>query len=176
MYENVSEKDAFQGVYKQYFSLIFRVVYVIVRDQEASEELCQEAFIRYYKHMDKIAKEIEKYWLIRVAKNLAINYAKRKEREYRAYDKVLRQPLSPAERTGEANLIREELSQEMLVAISQLPARLRETLVLKLYADLSYKEIGSVLGISDTAIKARMYRARIKLASILQSRGVSNDI
>lgn len=158
----------FREVYEAVFPIIIRVVYRITNDLESAEEICQEAFIRYYTRMDQFPDADQaKYWLIRVSKNLALNSAKRSGRERRAYDRVGHEPKRvPTE--GEQHVLREESQQQVLEALELLPEKLKTVLVMKEYGGLSYRDIAKSLGISEGNVKVRVFRARQRLASLLK--------
>ena len=157
----------FQRLYDSTFQILLRVAYRITNSWEAAEDLCQESFFRLYeKNMVFPNKEEAKYWLIRVVKNAALNYAKRKERERKAYQRAFRED-HRQEETGEGLLVKKETSEEVKSALEKLPDNLRMVLILKEYADMNYKEIGKVLGISEGNVKVRVFRARERLASLL---------
>ena len=157
----------FQRLYESVFPILFRVAYRIVSSEEAAEDLCQETFFRLYeKKMVFPNPEEAKYWLIRVVKNAALNYAKRKLRERKAYQKAFRED-TRVEETGENVLLKKESRKEILEALEKLPENLRIVLILKEYAELNYKEIGRALGISEGNVKVRVFRARERLAGLL---------
>jgi RNA polymerase sigma-70 factor (ECF subfamily) len=150
------------------FSILFRVAYRIVNSEETAEDLCQDAFFRLCeKNMDFPTLDDAKYWLIRVVKNAALNYAKRKDREKKAYQKAFHEDVR-SEETGETAVIKEETKTEIQEALKKLPENLYIVLILKEYAELNYKEIGRALGISEGNVKVRVFRARERLARLLQ--------
>ncbi|MDR0313484.1 MAG: RNA polymerase sigma factor [Treponema sp.] len=157
----------FRKLYETVFPILFRVAYRIAGSEEAAEDLCQETFFRLYeKKMVFPNPEEAKYWLIRVVKNASLNYAKRKMREKKAYQKAFREDVRKEE-TGENLLLKKESREEILKALEQLPENLRYVLILKEYAELNYKEIGRVLGISEGNVKVRVFRARERLAGLI---------
>jgi len=157
----------FQRLYDSTFQILLRVAYRITNNWEAAEDICQESFFRLYeKNMVFPNKEEAKYWLIRVVKNAALNYAKRKARERLVYQRAFRED-HRQEETGEGLLVKKETSEEVKKALEELPDNLRMVLILKEYADMNYKEIGKVLGISEGNVKVRVFRARERLASLL---------
>jgi len=159
---------AFRRLYDSAFPVLFRVALRITNSSEAAEDLCQESFFRLYeKNMVFPNPEEAKYWLIRVVKNASLNYAKRKERERKAYQKAFREDDRRVE-TGEGLLVIKETTEEIKEALDKLPENLRMVLVFKEYADMNYKEIGRVLGISEGNVKVRVFRARERLAALLQ--------
>ena len=165
------EEARFYRVYKEVFPIIARVTARITNSQEAAEEVCHEAFIRYYHRLDQIPDEAQaKYWLIRVSKNLSLNYIKRKKREKRAYERLLKEPRRE-EKSGETLVIRREMKKEVKAALEKIPEKYRVVLVMKEYGDLSYREIGEALGLSEGNVKVRAFRGREKLAALLQEGG-----
>jgi len=161
----------FKRLYDSAFPILFRVAYRVTNSAEAAEDLCQESFFRLYeKNMVFPNPEEAKYWLIRVVKNAALNYAKRKDRERKAYQRAFKEDTRQVE-TGESALVKKEASEEIKKALEKLPENLRMVLIFKEYADMNYKEIGRVLGISEGNVKVRVFRARERLAVILEEQG-----
>ena len=159
----------FRRLYETVFPILFRVAYRITSSEEAAEDLCQEAFFRLHeKNMIFPNPEEAKYWLIRVVKNAALNYAKRKVREQKAYRRALREDVR-TEETGENILVKKETREEIREALEKLPENLRIVMILKEYGELNYKEIGRSLGISEGNVKVRVFRARERLAGLLKS-------
>ncbi|MDR0442719.1 MAG: RNA polymerase sigma factor [Treponema sp.] len=160
--------EEFRRLYDAVFPVLFRVAYRIANSKEAAEDLCQESFFRLYeKNMVFPNPEEAKYWLIRVVKNASLNYAKRKERERKAYQKAFRED-TRQEETGEGLLVKKETQVEVQLALDKLPENLRMALILKEYTEMNYKEIGNVLGISEGNVKVRVFRARERLAALLK--------
>ncbi len=158
----------FELAYKEFYPVLIRVAYRITGSMEVSEDLCQEAFVRYYERMDKIpAGEQSKFWMIRVVKNLAYNHEKRKGRERNAYQKHYHEPKAEIVNDGEKNLMEDEAKKLVQEALMKLPYKMRVVLSLKEYAGLNYKQIGEILKISEGNVKIRVFRARQKLSEIL---------
>jgi RNA polymerase sigma-70 factor (ECF subfamily) len=158
----------FRKLYEAVFPILFRVAYRIAVNEEAAEDLCQEAFFRLHeKKMVFPSLDDAKYWLIRVVKNASLNYAKRKDRERQVYQKAFREERRLDE-SGEDLLIKKETREEVKSALLGLPESLRTVLILKEYAELNYKEIGKMLGISEGNVKVRVFRARERLSAVLE--------
>jgi RNA polymerase sigma factor (sigma-70 family) len=163
-----SRADIFQLVYEHVYPIIFRITCRIAGREDVAEELCQEAFIKYYERIETFPDvDQAKYWLIRVAKNLALNTAKRSGRERRAYERVYHEP-QRSSRSGEDEVLRKESEREVQAALSRLPEKMRIVLVLKEYGQLNYREIGSILGITEGNVKVRVFRARERLLELLE--------
>jgi RNA polymerase sigma-70 factor (ECF subfamily) len=129
-----------------------------------AEELCQETFIKYLERKEPFPREEEaRFWVFRVAKNLALNHVKRMGREQNAFERNYHEPVILQE-SGEDAYIKKESIRQVLEALNRLPKNLREVLVLKEYGELNYREIASILLISEANVKVRVYRARERLA------------
>lgn len=167
-----SDEQAFSEVYGRSFPILLKIAYHITVDRDAAEDICQEAFIRFYNRAVPFPSEDQAvYWLIRVAKNLAFNYRKRKAREFRAVEKARWEP-ERVEASGEDLLIEEETVRIVREALEKLPEKLRSVLVLKEYAGLTYQEIGNILRISEGNVKVRVHRARVQLESMIRGEDV----
>lgn len=147
--------------------LLFKVSFRIVNDEEAAEDLIHDSFIKMSeKALVFPSIDDAKYWLIRVVKNASLNYAKRKTREKRAYEKALHEDKRKME-TGEETLLKDESINKAKEALQKLPENMRTVLILREYAELNYKEIGRVLGITEGNVKVRIFRAREQLAKLI---------
>ena len=158
---------SFDVVYETLFPVIYRVSLRVTGDREIAEDLCHEAFIKLMQRSDLLPDlEQSKYWLIRVVKNLSLNYEKRKTREKAAYTRLTRMNAGVAE-SSEKQIMRKETREDVQNALDALPYNLRAPLVFREYGDLSYREIGAILGISESNVKVRIFRARERLEKAL---------
>jgi len=164
--------ESFEKVYQTVYPILIRVTYHITGDLAIAEDLCQEAFIRYYQREAPFPNlDQAKYWLIRVVKNLAFNHEKRKGRERRAHDRVLKEPQREVE-SGETEVIRKETYEIVKSALYKLPYKLRTVLVLREYGGLNYKEIAAILKITEGNVKVRVFRAREQLSKLIDEEEV----
>jgi len=170
MHEGKISHETFNRAYTELYPVIFRVAYRIVGDATMAEDMCQEAFIKYYQREEDLPDLNQtKYWLIRVVKNISLNHEKRKSRERVAVDKIKKAPQKKVD-TGEDIYLKDETKSEIQKALQSLAYKFRVVLVLKEYAKMNYKEIGDVLGISEGNVKVRVFRAREKLAALLKEK------
>lgn len=161
-------ENDFDGVYTEYYPVIYRVAVKVVGDAHAAEELCQEAFLRYFERMDRLPKNREAlYWLIRVVKNLAYNHEKRQGRKRTAYERFQQESPYSEENRGEQEVMAGQTVELVRKALLQLPSKLRIPLVLKEYAGFNYDEIAKTMKISVGNVKVRVHRARQKMAQQL---------
>ena len=169
--EHLAEEQ-FRELYEEVFPLLIRVAYNITGSMSVSEDLCQEAFIKYINRGAPLpSKDQTRYWLIRVVKNLCFNHEKRKARERKAYHRVLNEPAKTSV-SGEDEYLKKETNEIVRIALTKIPKKLRSALVLREYGELSYREIGEILHISEGNVKVRVFRARSFLENLLDKEGL----
>ncbi|MBO7429753.1 MAG: RNA polymerase sigma factor [Spirochaetia bacterium] len=165
--DDKARRDLFEKIYKEVFPVVFKVSYHITKDQDAAQDVCQEAFIKLYDLVDTFpGVEDSKFWLIRVVKNKSFNYLEHEKVKKRAFDKMKHMP-SFTDDTGEKQLLKKDAIEKVNKALEQLPENLKAPLVLREFGGLNYKEIASTLGISESNVKVRIFRAREALGKLL---------
>ena len=96
----------FKKIYDATMQLLYKISYRVVNDEEAAEDLVHDSLIKMNeKELVFPSLDDAKYWLIRVVKNASLNYAKRKTRERKAYERALREDTRKAE-SGETELLK----------------------------------------------------------------------
>jgi len=164
-----ADEQAFSEFFAEFYSQLLRIAWGICGSSEIAEELCQEAFLRYYERRRQLPRGIEaRYWLIRVVKNLAINHEMRARRERKAYRGVASRPIRESLNQGEIAVLSDESLRSVREALLKVPYKLRVALILKEYAGYSYSIIARVLNITENNVKLRIFRARKHLLKYLQ--------
>ncbi len=172
MVDGGDDVSQFNAVYRQVFPVLIKVVYHIVGSMDVAEDICQEAFIRFYKSNIRFSSDDDKrYWLIRVAKNLSFNFYKRRERESRAVVKLENESRT-FDDGGIDVVFRNETEEIVKKALDAVPQKLRSVLILKEYGGLTYKEIAKILHISENNVKIRAFRARNILEKMIDKEDV----
>jgi len=162
---------AFKALYDETFMILFRVARRIVNSDEAAEDIVHDSYIKAVERWNIFpTRDDAKYWLIRVVKNNALNWVKRKGREQKVYQRYLKD-MDAASESPEDEIVKKETSDDMRRYLDKLPEKSRTVLVLKEYGLLNYKEIGRVLGIAEGNVKVRVFRAREALAAIMREDG-----
>lgn len=164
---NCADPQDFRKIYDATMELLFKVSFRIVNDEEAAEDLVHDSYIKANeKALVFPSLDDAKFWLIRVVKNASLNYAKRKVREAKAYHKALYEGRQHME-SGETELLKSETVKSAKEALDKLPPKSKEVLILREYGDMNYKDIGKVLGISESNVKVRIFRAREQLQKLI---------
>lgn len=71
------DEEAFEILYDEFHKIVFYVIYQIVKDSEIAKDLVQETFFTVYNKIEQFDGGNIKYWILQIAKNLAINYYNR---------------------------------------------------------------------------------------------------
>jgi RNA polymerase sigma-70 factor (ECF subfamily) len=146
-------RTAFHDLYEAHAGDVHRFARFLTASDDAAAEITSETFLRAWVGRDRIRVQTAKGYLLAIARNLAHDRGRFASRWPAA--EVPDQPVAP---NAEARI---EL-RRTLDAIRALPIEYREPLMLAAIG-VDYEEIGRVLGISLSAVKVRVHRARLKL-------------
>lgn len=168
------DADAFQALVETYSPRIYNLALKMLGDPSLAEDILQETFINAYRAIDRFeGRSHVSTWLYRIAHN-AVLMRLRKEKNIPPLDSleddVDTEALSVVGRgdeTPERHLLEAELAQKMDEALNNLSQALREVFILRDIEGLSTAETAEVLGLSETAVKSRLHRARMSLRAQL---------
>jgi RNA polymerase sigma-70 factor, ECF subfamily len=166
------DQVAFSALVEHYQRRVFRMAKQITQNEEDAEDVLQETFLKAYSHLEDFQGNSKFYtWLVRIA----VNEALMKLRKRRS-DKTV--PLDDPIDTGEDVVVREiavweddpeqrysreELGGILDDAIQGLKPAYRTVFVLRDIEELSIEETAEALGLSISAVKSRLLRARLQL-------------
>ena len=144
--------------------------YALTRDADAADDLVQETFLRLVKeHAAGREPENVTAWLYRVCSNLATS---RGRRGVVARKFLERRPAEETEVAAEIEILRHELSETLLAALTILPDDQRSALVMAAQG-FSGRAIADALGRTETSTRTMMFRARERLRTFLVAEGVA---
>ena len=152
---------AFERLYEQYHAPILNYLHRMVSDRALAEDLTQDTFEKAYKALPSTRPDLAfKAWLYRIATNTAISNGRRKRI-------VKWLPFAPgfdppADADIESSVTRKH---DVEKALAKLPQHYAAALLLRHYQGLSLIETAEVLGITETACKLRLFRARKAFAA-----------
>lgn len=144
-------------IYDKYKNTVYRTAFAYCRNTTDAEDITQEVFIKHFqRNRDFSDEQAEKAWLIRVTANRCKDLFK----SFRYRNCTV--PLD------EVNLIYETPEESVVYhAVMELPAKYRLVIHLYYYEEYSVKEIGGIIGKSETAVQTQLYRARNLLRKAL---------
>ena len=138
----------FEQIYTAYFDRVFAFLMRIIRNREIAEELTQETFYQAYKSFHKYNGNCELFtWLCAIAKNVYLKYLKKQKHETVDIE-LIRESVSGDPTDQPEIAFQKKVSSETLKrAIKILPQKYRDIVILRIYAELSFAEIGKKVGI-----------------------------
>jgi len=177
-YRNGNEA-CFEMLLKRYKSKVFTTIYLIVNDRYIAEDIFQETFIKVIKTLksEKYTEE-GKYlpWVITIARNLSIDYFRRNQKMPKitnAGGEDIFKTLQIFDDNREEQIIQNQNEATVRELIKLLPQEQQEVLVLRHYADLSFKEISDITQVSINTALGRMRYALHNLRRMIEEKSLS---
>ena len=174
------DESAFEVLLSRYESVIFRLVYSMLRDREDARDVTQEVFIKLWQTLPKYRFESAFLtYLTAMARNAALDFL-RKTRQQRQSTVSLTQTdedgelieldIADSDRENDPvqSVLRAEQAAMVQRALLELPVQAREIIALRTVSGLSYEKIAEVLGLEIGTVKSRLNRAKISLIKILE--------
>jgi RNA polymerase sigma-70 factor (ECF subfamily) len=174
------DESAFNEMVSRHRDRIYGMVHQLLRNHQDAEEVTQDAFIRAHRGLANFRGDAAfSTWLYQIATNLARNrywyWWRRKRDRSVSFDAPVGEDtdmtladILPAEVDSPDEVtVNEEFVNRISKGMDRLSAGHREILVLRNVKNLSYEEIGTILGISVGTVKSRIARARESLRSKL---------
>lgn len=160
------ERKAFSEIVKRHQKAVLRMSLRFVKDLDVAEDIVQETFIKAYEKLNLFeGRSSFKSWVFQIA----INTAKNKLRERKRISVDIDNVQLAVGAIAETGLVYSALSKEIQVEIDKLPSKQRTALVLRVYEDLSFKEIAEIMECPYDTAKANYRHALLKLKETLQT-------
>lgn len=178
--------DAFDALYRDHVDLMYRFATRLCGETEAAKDLVQETFLNAYRGYKAFRGDAQiSTWLYTIASRACMRMRRKRkgepdhelsldefiptsEGEFRLQIPV--EGLSPEEA-----LQNKQLRQALDDAIARLPKKYRMVLILRDMEGLSAKEVGSIVGLNERAVKSRLHRARLFVRRELSARGMADS-
>jgi RNA polymerase sigma-70 factor (sigma-E family) len=155
--------DDFTALYVGHYEQLLRLAVLLVGDMAAAEDAVQEAFIRVHHTIESRSLHNPLAYLRQTVVNLARSELRRRLVRLRHAPRPMPDAAS-AEEGACAAISR----QEVIVALRRIPARQREAVVLRYWADLPEAEIAQLMGVSVGAVKGYISRGLSRLGLLLE--------
>ncbi len=173
------DKNEFARMVEAYSPTIYRLALKMLSNPQDAEDILQETFIKAFRHIDGFdGRASISTWLYRIATNEALMFLRRRHPETISIDEPNadsqdeeQEPLQIVDWCclPESELLSAEGRSHLDQAVENLPPSLRIVFLLRDIEGLSTEETGQVLNLSETAVKTRLSRARLRLREQLSS-------
>jgi RNA polymerase sigma-70 factor (ECF subfamily) len=152
----------FHELYQRYSGDVYRFACWLSGNPDDADDLTAETFARVWTSDSEIRQESVKAYLLTIVRNLYLQGERRRKRHV-PFDDYLGDPAKPHD---EQLQIRSELESTMK-AMQQLPEIDRTVLLMFAQEEMSYDEIASATGLTVSAAKVKVFRARVKLSTLV---------
>lgn len=149
-------------IYKKYSKIVYKYLFCLTHNQDIAEELTQETFYVAIKDISKFRKECKiEVWLCQIAKFLWYKELKRKSK-VTDFEEVNINDLN-SKTDIEEELIRKEEKKDLYKQLENLDNITKEVILLRITSELSFRQIGDILGKNETWARVTFYRGKEKL-------------
>jgi RNA polymerase sigma-70 factor (ECF subfamily) len=155
---------------------IFSAIYFLVNDRETAEDIFQDTFVKVINTLKKgTYNEEGKFlpWVLRIGHNLVIDHFRRNQRMPLVHDKEdysIIESLKLTDENAQDKIVREQIYKEVRLLVEELPFEQKEVVILRHFADMSFKEIADATGVSINTSLGRMRYALINLRKIIEKK------
>ena len=158
--------EQFEEVYNKYYQSIYRYILSLSRNKSIAEEITQETFYKALKNINKYNPEYKMLtWLCNIAKNTYYSTYKKDKR----YEELL-DNTPDNEREMINRIIDSETNEEILKVVHKLEEPYKEVFTLRIYGDLSFKQIGSIFSKTESWARVTYYRSKLKIKESLNEK------
>lgn len=157
----------------QHGDRVYRLAFRLCGNAHDAEDITQEAFIRVFRSLDRYKPGTFEGWTHRIVTNLFLDQARRRARiRFEALPEDSER-VPGRERSPEQVLAEESFDPVLQSALDNLSPEFRAAVVLCDIEDLSYEEVGHVLGVKMGTVRSRIHRGRAALRAELEAAGVT---
>ena len=157
-----------EELYRTYFDIVYRYIRSISQDGSLAEEVTQETFFKALEKIDQFRGDCDvRVWLCQIAKNTLYDHLKKQKKQLLGDEK-----LEKTENAG-GELLEEKLAQrsqamEIHKVLHRLSEPYKEVFSLRIFGELTFREIGMLFGKSENWARVTYYRARVKIREELE--------
>lgn len=168
------DESALATLIQRHQSKIFGFIYSKVNDRDLSDDIFQDTFIKVIKTLKTQSYNEEgKFlpWVMRIAHNLVVDHFRKAKKmplqretdEYSVFNFMTDNGLNI-----EGQMISDQVASDLTKLLDELPEDQKEVLVMRMYQDLSFKEIAELTGVSINTALGRMRYALLNLRKIIE--------
>ncbi|TVR87923.1 MAG: sigma-70 family RNA polymerase sigma factor [Saprospirales bacterium] len=169
---------AFETLLNRHKEKIYTSIYLFVKDRDLAEDIFQEVFIKIirtlrrgkYNHEGKFLQ-----WAMRISYNLCVDHFRRSKRRTKVsptetFD--IFDVLELKDENMEEEMMKSQTHQKVRKLVDMLPAEQREVVILRHYADMSFKEIANLTNVSINTALGRMRYALINIRKMMEEKNI----
>ncbi|MEM1336543.1 MAG: sigma-70 family RNA polymerase sigma factor [Bacteroidota bacterium] len=172
------DEKALEALINRHNQKITSFIYSKVLDRDITEDIFQDTFIKVIKTLKRGSYSEEgKFlpWVMRIAHNLIIDHFRKNKRMPKfegSEDFNIFSVIRDDKLNVEKQMIKDQIDSDLSILIEELPDDQREVLIMRIYKDMSFKEIAENTGVSINTALGRMRYALINLRKIVQRNNI----
>lgn len=173
------DERAFEELLNRHKNKIYTSIYLFVKDHSLAEDIFQDTFIKIVRTLrqgkyNEEGKFVQ--WALRISYNMCVDHFRKTKRrptvnpteEFDIFDVI-----SSPELNAEAHIMKSQTHQKVRQLIDMLPPEQREVVILRHYAELSFKEIADLTSVSINTALGRMRYALINIRKMVAEKEIS---
>ncbi len=161
------DEFAFVSIYNRYKTPVYAFCVKMLGDREQARDVMQETFLRVYENRDRLSSISSlKAWIFTIARNQCLNQIRKARWQVPLENE--REPVAARSETPISRLEKSERIALVTRYLDELKTEYREVIILREYQNMSYEEIAAVTRSTLSAVKSRLFKARRKLASLIE--------
>lgn len=164
----VGNKQSFSRLVEAYQRPVYNLTYRMLGSAEEAEDAAQETFLRAYSRLDQYDGGHKfSTWLFSIANHHCIDRLRKRRAHHVSIDEnPVLENLEHEAPQPEEDLLSQELAAELQGLLGKLEPDYRTPLILRYWEDCSYEEIAETMGLTVSAVKSRLFRARKQIADL----------
>lgn len=172
------DESALAVLIERHQSKIYGFIYSKITDRDISDDIFQDTFIKVIKTLKtKCYNEEGKFlpWVMRIAHNLVVDYFRKTKKMPLNRDTEEFSIFSMMTDTSpniEKQIITEQVESDLKKLIEELPVDQKEVLLMRMYQDMSFKEIADLTGVSINTALGRMRYALMNLRKVIEKNNI----
>lgn len=160
----------FEKIYRAYFDDVYKYILRLSGDENTAEEITSDAFFRAMRSVGGFRGDCDiRVWLCQIAKNCYYTYLKKSGRTDSIYDDKL-SDLPAKESTIEEQCIRHDEATRIRAVLHDVPEPYKEVFMWRVFAELSFRQIGQIFGKSENWACVTYHRAKTMIKSRLEDK------
>lgn len=158
----------FEKIYCKYYKSIYRYLVAITKEVNIAEEITQETFFKALKNIDKYNPNKKMLtWLCEIAKNTYFSEYKKNKKFQKLSESEMEFEIDNEQNIVE-KIIDNEDNSEILKILHKLEEPYKEVFSLRVYGELSFKQIGEIFDKSENWARVTYYRSKLKIKESLK--------
>lgn len=159
----MKESIEIQKMYQNYALPVKRYVLSLCRNETLSEDIVADTFCKAIKNIDSFQGGKILTWLCAIARNTYLDHIKKKENANMPLSDEMENQIPDAQLLPEQAMIQKENKTQLYRMIQRLGPDEKDVVYLRIFAELSFREIGGILGKSENWARVIFYRSKNKL-------------